>query len=171
MQRNVQWVQTKLICITKHSSTSALLQGLQWVMFDSVWLRFSHIIHSQQWVCCMWVSSEVLLWHHTEQRFSALKTLLKDRCWAFFKHWLSFLTISFSHLFLKMLIIMSSSVNNDSDLFSLHWAWRLTDLSVRDRSSLLFTAVSLSVQMLMIYIHYISIHTRYDRKYNTVKNV
>ena len=167
----MQWAQTELICITKHSSTLTLLQRSQWVMSDSVWLRFSHITHSQQWVCCTQADSEILSQHYIRQRFSALKTSLRGRCWAFFKHQLSFLTTLFSYLFLKMLIIMSSSVDNDSDLSLSHWAWRSTNLSVRDRSSLLFTAVSLSVQMLMIYIHYISIHTRYDRKYNTVKNV
>ena len=122
LQRDVQWVQTELICVTKHSSTLTLLQESQWVMSDSVWLRFSHIAHSQQWVCCTWVSSEILLQHHTEQRFSALKMSLRDRCWVFFKHWLSFLTTLFSCLFLKMLIITSSSVNDNSDLFLSHWA-------------------------------------------------
>ena len=44
-------------------------------------------------------------------------------------------------------------------------------MSVEDESSLLFTAVTLSIQMLMNYIHYISIYIKYDKKYNTVKNV
>ena len=122
LQRDVQWVQTELICIIKHLSTSALLQESQWVMSDSVWLRFSHIAHSQQWVCCTWVSSKVSSQHHMRQRFSALKMSLRDRYWVFFKCWLSFLTTLFSCLFLKVLIIMSSSVNDDSDPFLSHWA-------------------------------------------------
>ena len=167
----MQQTQRELICITKHWLTLTLLQESQWAVSDSVWLRVSHIIHSQWWVCCMWVSSEILLWHYTEFRFSASMISFEGRYQTLFKHWLSFLITLFLCLFLKMSIIISLSVDDDSDLSSLHWAWRSTDLSVRDRSSLLFTAVSLSVQMLMIYICYVSIHTRYNRKYNTAKNV